>query len=249
MGKLTGIIKFEGSFDGLTFYKSVDGYLVKGKSGVSKKRIMSDSAFVRTRENIREFSMNAKSGKAIRQSIGPFLHRAKDSKLSSRMVKLLHTIKNLDNSSVRGERLVRLGLDSSEGKRLLKGFDFNVQSPLTSVLHTPYSVDVVTGILSIPDLNPLEQLGIPEGATHVSFSCAFVAVDFETGLYDSCYSPAVILELDNTISTIILTPEGVLTGTGTRMYLLLIEFFQEVNGVQYSLRNGAFNVLNVVEVG
>jgi|GEM_PF-4295839 len=33
MGKLTGIIKLEGTFDGLTFYKTQDGYLVKTKSG------------------------------------------------------------------------------------------------------------------------------------------------------------------------------------------------------------------------
>ena len=124
MGKLTGIIKFEGTFDGLTFYKSQDGYLVKTKSGVSKSRIMNDPAFVRTRENLSEFSLNAKSGKALRQSISPLLHRAKDSKLSSRMLQLMNGIKNLDGSSARGERLVRLGLGSAEGKRLLKGFDF-----------------------------------------------------------------------------------------------------------------------------
>ena len=28
----------------------------------------------------------------------------------------------------------------------------------------------------------------------------------------------------------------------------LIEFFQEVNGVQYPLRNGAFNVLNLIDI-
>jgi len=28
---------------------------------------------------------------------------------------------------------------------------------------------------------------------------------------------------------------------------LLIEFFQEVNGIQYSLKNGSYNVLNIVD--
>jgi len=27
-----------------------------------------------------------------------------------------------------------------------------------------------------------------------------------------------------------------------------VEFFQEINGVQYPLKNGAYNVLNIVEV-
>lgn len=248
MGKLTGIIKFEGTFDGLTFYKSQDGYLVKAKSGVSKNRIMNDPAFVRTRENLSEFSLNARSGKALRQSISPLLHRAKDSKLSSRMLKLMNTIKNYDATSVRGERSVGLGLGSMEGKLLLKGFDFNGHAPLSSVLHALYTLDIVTGVLTIPDLRPQEQLGIPEGATHVSFGSACVDLDFETGIFDSRYSSPTILLLDNTISTVILTPQAIPSGTGTRFFLLLIEFFQEVNGIHYSLRNGMFNVLNVVEV-
>jgi len=249
MGKLTGIIKLKGTFDGLTFYKTADGYLVKTKSGVSKNRIMNDPAFARTRENLSEFSLSVKSGKVLRQAIGPLLHRAKDAKLSSRMLKVMSLIKNLDASSARGKRLVRWGISSPEGKLLLKGFDFNVHAPLSSVLHALCTVDEATGAFSIPDFSPLEQLGYPEGATHVSFCAGFVNLDFETGIFESFYSPVEILPLDTTISNLILTPEAVPSGTGTFLYLLLIEFFQEVNGVQYSLRNGAFNVLNVVEVG
>lgn len=249
MGKLTGIIKLKGTFDGLTFYKTEDGYLVKTKSGVSKNRIMNDPAFVRTRENLSEFGLNAKSAKALRQAIGPLLHRAKDSKLSSRMLKVMNSIKNFDSSSVRGKRNVRLGMENSEGKLLLKGFDFNVRAPLSSVLQTLYTVDLATGVIAIPDFCPQEQLGFPEGASHVGFGAAFVNLDFETAVFESCYSPIAVLTLDTTISNLVLTPEAVPSGTGTLLYLLLIEFFQEVNGVQYSLRNGAYNVLNVVEVG
>lgn len=128
MGKLTGIIRLKGTFDGLTFYKTEDGHLVKTKSGVSKSRIMNDPAFVRTRENLTEFGLNVQSGKALRQAIAPILHRAKDSKLSSRMLKVMNSIKNLDPSSARGKRLVRLGMSSPAGKLLLKGFDFNVRA-------------------------------------------------------------------------------------------------------------------------
>lgn len=54
--------------------------------------------------------------------------------------------------------------------------------------------------------------------------------------------------LDMNSTTITLTPAGVPTGAGTQLYLLLIEFFQEVNGIQYPLRNGAFNVLNLIDI-
>ena len=59
MGKLAGIIKLEGTLDGLTFYKSADGYLVRTKGGVSKTKIMNDPSFARTRENLCEFGANA----------------------------------------------------------------------------------------------------------------------------------------------------------------------------------------------
>ncbi len=38
------------------------------------------------------------------------------------------------------------------------------------------------------------------------------------------------------------------TGTGTKFFLLKMEFFQQVNALQYPLKNGAFNSLKVIEV-
>ena len=37
-------------------------------------------------------------------------------------------------------------------------------------------------------------------------------------------------------------------GAGTNLFMLQIEFLQMVNTVQYSLKNGAYNALSVVEV-
>ena len=36
--------------------------------------------------------------------------------------------------------------------------------------------------------------------------------------------------------------------TGVTLFLLMISFYQEVNGVQYSLKNEDYNVLNVLAV-
>ena len=248
MGKLAGIIKLEGTLDGLTFYKSADGYLVRTKGGVSKTKIMNDPAFARTRENLREFGANAKSGKVLRNSIGPLLHRAKDPKLSSRMLQMMNDIKNFDQSSARGQRTVSVGIDSAEGKQLLKGFDFNVRAALQTILRVPYVLEPETGTVSISNFVAQEQLGFPESATHVSLRSSFVNLDFETGIFDSSYSPITNLVVNNSVSEVSLTPALVPAGTGTQLYFLLIEFYQEVNGVQYSLRSGTYNVLNLIEV-
>ncbi len=248
MGKLSGIIKLEGTLDGLTFYKSADGYMVRTKGGVSKNKIMNDPAFARTRENLSEFGSNAKSGKALRNSIGPLLNRAKDPKLSSRMLKMMNDIKNFDSSSVRGQRSVSVGIETTEGKQLLKGFDFNVRAALQTILRVPYVLEPETGTISISNFVAQEQLGFPESATHVSLRSAFVNLDFETGIFDSSYSPITNVAINNNLSEVLLTPALVPAGTGTQLYLLMIEFYQEVNGIQYSLRNGSFNVLNLIEI-
>ncbi len=49
MAKLKSLIKIEGTLDDLTFYKGKEGFLVRSKGGVSKKRINNDPAFARTR--------------------------------------------------------------------------------------------------------------------------------------------------------------------------------------------------------
>lgn len=248
MGKLKSFIKLEGTLDGLTFYKSQDGYMVRTKGGISKSRMLKDPAFKRTRENFRQFGMNAKAGALLRDSVGPMLAKAKDPKLSSRMLKLMNEIKNFDSTSVRGHRSVHLGLATAEGKQLLKGLDFNNRAHLQSVLNANFSVNTATGVIEIPDFTSQEQLAATESATHVSFRSAFVNLNFDTGLYNTSYSPIVMLPIDLSVSNVTLTPDAVPAGDGIQFYLLLIEFYQEMNGVHYPLLNGSHNVLNLVEL-
>ncbi len=209
---------------------------------------MTDPAYARTRENISEFGSNAKSGKLIRDSIGILLNRAKDPKLSSRMLQLMNKIKDLDSTSKRGKRSVSKGLNTPAGKELLKGFDFNGRANLASVLHAVYTLDTATGAITIADLVSQEQLLYPEGATHVGLRSGMVNVDFGTGKFENSFSIDTIIALDTTPVTVVLTPASVPTASGFQFYLLLIEFYQEVNGIQYPLHSGNYNVLNMIDV-
>lgn len=248
MAKNSSLFKIEGTLDNVTFYKSADGYFVRTKGGVSKNRIMNDPAFVRTRENGSEFGRSASSGKLLRDAVSSFVFKAKDSKLSSRLMKVMSDIKNQDLVSARGERNVVEGLATATGKSYLKGFDFNNRATMRSVFFSPITVDSGTGVITITDLKPTEQIRFPEGATHFSLQSGFVNLDFETGASDIAYSAVSNLPIDGAVSTITLSPSGVPVGSGFEFVVLLIEFFQEVNGQQYALNNGAYNVLNIVEV-
>lgn len=248
MAKQNSLIKIEGTIDNLTFYKSADGHFVRSKGGVSKSRIMNDPAFVRTRENGAEFSSIASSGKLLRTALGSMLFKAKDPKLTSRLVKVLAQVKNMDGNSVRGERNVAEGLTDVTAKALLTGFDFNVRASLGSVLNAPIAANMATGAVSIAAFNPMEQMNCSNGATHFSLQSGFLDVDFETRAYELTQSPELIFPLVQGVVAPVLTPTAVPGGAGVKMVLLLIEFFQEVNGVRYMLNNGAFNVLQLVAV-
>jgi hypothetical protein len=248
MAKLKSFIKLEGTLDGLTFYKTMDGYLVKTKGGVSKKRIQNDPVFQRTRENNIEFGFNAKAGKFIRQSVGPMLQKGKDSRLSSRMLQLMNVIKNLDTISNRGERKVGIGLQTSEGKNLLKGFNFNIHSSLDFALQTDYTLDTNTGTFEIPELNPLASLRFPAGTTHARLSNSVVKLNFELSTFHYQYSNPIIFELSNSVIPIKLTPLEMPNMEGIQLHLLLIEFLQKVNGAYYPLLQGTYNVLTIIAV-
>ncbi len=248
MAKLKGIIKLEGTLDNLTFYKAKEGYLVKTKGGVSKERIQNDPAFERTRENGSEFGRSASSGKLLRTSVRNLMIRAKDNRVSSRVTQKMTQIKNFDTTSIRGQRNVATGLATVDGKASLKGLDFNNRALLSSVLFAPFTIDGATGEITIPNLTPVNDIASPNGATHVSFSSAYLKLDFDTTDSSIEYSPTIKIPITSTSATQTLTPAGVPTGTGNDIYVLLVEFFQDINGTQYPLKNGAYNVLNIVEV-
>jgi len=248
MARQTGIIKLKGKIGDLSFYKTKDGHLAREKGGVDGDRIATDPAFIRTRENGVEFGASAVSGKLTRDSLRPIALNATDPRVVSRMTQLMTKIKNLDITSARGARKVGVALGTAPGKALLKGFEFNKQALLGSILYKPYAVNTTTGVITIPGLVPINDVVFPTGATHISFTGCYANINFTTGIADVKLTNVQNVLIDGTTAAITLTPTAVPTGTGIKVYLLKVEFFQMINGVQYSLKNGAYNALRMLEV-
>lgn len=247
MAKLKGILKIEGTLDELTFYKTQDGHLVKTKGGVSADRIANDPNFQRTRENGSEFGSSATAGKVLRNAVRNLMMNASDNRVTSRLTQVMTVIKNYDTTSARGERTVAIGIADPAALALLKDFDFNDKAILSGVLFAPFIVTPATGEIAIPAFVPLNDIAYPGGATHVNLKAAYANVDFTNEISAIEYSPVTNLPIDGTNTPVSLVPAAVPAGAGTKFYLLLLEFFQEVNGIQYPLKNGAYNVLNIVE--
>jgi len=248
MAKQSGIIRINGTLDGVTFYNTRDGNLVRKAGGIDKKRINSDPGFARTRENMAEFKNIATSARFLRTSMVSLLKKAKDFKMSRRLFTVFTGVKNLDGTNLRGQRTVAGGLATIAGQELFRGFDFNANATLTSVLQAPFTQNQATGEVSIAAFDPQQHVRIPQGATHVGFSTALVALDLQNGAYSIEQSNPQNLSVTAASATVTTTPATVPVGTGFMFMLLLIEFFQEVNTVQYPLNNGSFNVLNLLDV-
>ena len=248
MAKQKGLFKVEGTLDDVTFYKKGDTFFIRNKGGVTKERFLTDPSFARTRENGSEFANVAASGKMIRNANAVLIKKAKDGSLTRRLMHVLAKVKNADTVSVRGKRNVYEGIGTTEGKAYLKNFDFNSYTPLQAVLQAPYALDIATGAVTITDLVPMDMMSYPLYASRVIFKTGFMNLDLETGDYNITYSPDVTLPIDMTMSSPVMTPTGVPTGTGTNFYFLLVEFSQEINGVFYSLNDETYNSLTLLEV-
>ncbi|WNM20439.1 hypothetical protein [Flavobacterium capsici] len=248
MARQKGIIKIKGTLGDITFYKSQDGYLVKEKSGVDGKRIATDPAFQRTRENNSEFGRAGKAGKMLRMALRPLLIKCSDSRVVGRLTQAMVKVLQADSVSERGLRNV---IDGET--ELLVGFEFNIRGKLSNSLYAPYStqIDRVTGELTvdIPSFVPTNMIAAPSGCTHFRIVSGGAEIDFENGEYFVATDESAILPW-NGAATIAINQVNALTANSTKpLFLALgIEFFQEVNGQMYSLKNGAYNPLMLVAV-
>lgn len=248
MAQQKGIIKLNGTIGGITFYKSKDGYLAREKGGVSADRIANDPNFQRTRENGAEFGRAGKAGKILRTSLRALLQNASDSRMVSRLTQRMVKVIQMDAINPRGERNV---IDGEA--ELLLGFEFNINGKLGTTLYAPYStsIDRPTGVLSVDIASyiPSNMIAAPGGTTHYKIISAGVDVDFENETYVVDSNASAILPWDAVATTALTLTNTVTTASTHPLFLALgIEFYQEVNGTMYPLKNGSYNALSLVAV-
>jgi hypothetical protein len=248
MAKQKGNLKIEGTMNDMTFYKIRNNYYVRAKRDVSRERILTDPKFARVRENGNEFGLAVKAGKLLRDVVKNMFKEARSLATSTRLLQLMLRIQKSDLISERGKRNTGVALASPAAKKLLKGFEFNSKAQMGSILFKPYTVNTVTGVIAIANLVPVNDVLVPEGTTHLTLRGAYADVNFTDGASAIEYTNEVNLSIDATLTTVTLTPTAVPPGTGTKFYLLQLEFFQMVNAVQYELNNGLFNALVIAEI-
>ena len=248
MARQKGPLKVQGTLGDITFYKSQDGYLVREKGGVSGKRIKSDPAFARTRENGTEFGVAAQAGKLLRTAMRTAVVNTADNRIVSRIHQQMMKVLQADTTSARGLRNVTNGKP-----QLLTDFEFNSNAPLSATFLAPYGVNMnrMTGELSIsiPPFIPAEAIAAPAGATHYKITTGGAEVDFENHSYVVQTAQSAVLPLDGMLTTPIGQENSVTAASTNPLFLLLsISFYQQINSEMYLLNNGAFNAAALIKV-
>lgn len=248
MARQKGIIKLKGTIGDITFYKTKDGHLAREKGGVDASRIANDPAFQRTRENGSEFGRAGKAGKTLRTSLRTLLLNSADSRMVSRLTQRMVKVIQADLTNERGLRNV---IDGEA--ELLVGFEFNIGGKLGTTLFAPFvgGIDRVTGEITV-DLEsfiPANMIAAPSGTTHFKIISAGAEIDFEAEVFVTTNSETAILPWDMT-STVAISHLNAVTPNSTKPLFLAVgvEFYQEVNGRMYPLKNGSYNPLALVQV-
>jgi hypothetical protein len=153
-----------------------------------------------------------------------------------------------DQLNDRGQRKV-----SNGNLQLLKGFDFNLAAKLRSVFYARYTVtiDRATGTLKvdIPAFIPNSKLKAPPKTTHFSVVCGAAEINFDTETEMGADSATAELVYGKE-PTQAISLSNVLTPNSTEaLFLVLgVVFYQYVNGKYYTLNDGAYNAVAIIQV-
>ena len=248
MARQKGIIKLKGTIGDITFYKTQDGHLAREKGGIDASRIANDAAFQRTRENGAEFGRAGKAGKLMRIAFRGALLKAADGRMVSRLTQRMIKVIQADSTSDRGLRNV---IDGEA--ELLFGFEFNIRGKLGTSLFAPFvgTIDRVAGEIKVDlaSFIPANMIAAPSGTTHFKIISGGAEVDFETETFVVSSSETAILPWDNTATAAINQVNAVTPASTKPLFLAVgVEFYQEINGQMYPLKNGAFNPLSLAKV-
>jgi hypothetical protein len=136
---------------------------------------------------------------------------------------------------------------------LLEGFEFNIGGKLGTTLFAPFTgtIDRAAGtlVINIPSFVPLNMVAAPNGSTHFKIISGGAAVDFENEKFEAENQETALIAWDSNATEAIALTSNVAANNTHPMFLVLgIEFYQDVNGYKYPLKNGAYNALCLIKV-
>ena len=251
MARVKSYLRLQGSMGETTFVKqgaNIGGYRSQDKKVTSPDKFKNDPKMARVRENASDFKTAARGGKLIRNSISSLVKDAKDSTLTSRMLKTLMAIIKSDTVSTAGHgNLVDGDLT------LLTDFPFNVNAKLERMFGAliTHNINKVTGQLTIniPVFTPSLELTAPSGTAKYQFVSAGLEMDFAAGTSKPDIQKSVQFAY-NQVPTTALTLTHTVTPNSTLPLLLVfgIKFLKLANSSVVPLLGSDSSLLVILAV-
>lgn len=258
MAKQTGLVRYTGTMGGVRHFKikGLQGDYAGVVGGPTADQIKNDPAFIRTRENMKEFGGCASAAKTIRVGLASIIKQMSDSRIAGRLTSIMKQIQLNDTANPRGERTVSV----SANPTTLEGLDYNKTVSLAGVFNAPYtlinSVGRDSATFKIVAFNPANYINAPAGATHFRLVNAINVVsdwkyNASTGEYEatdptlselndvqySDYLDLSTVTLD-TIITTTLPGSPTMTSSVSVLNNIGIEFYQAVGSNYYLFAAG-----------
>lgn len=155
MAKLTSILTFRGSLEGLSAYKmeGVEGEVLRRKGGPSRQQVLAGPSFALTRKNNKESAGRSRASGLVLDTLGVLRHVV-DQSCTGRLNALLKVAQESDTQNIYGQRHVLL----SQASALLEGFALRKFHPLEDVISSPFTCMMdkaaLSAVVKVPALLP-----------------------------------------------------------------------------------------------
>ncbi|HEY1113574.1 MAG TPA: hypothetical protein VGE66_08425 [Chitinophagaceae bacterium] len=164
MAKLTSLLRFNGSLDGITVYRlpGVSDPVARTTWGPSKEDLQRKPQYAQTRRNLSESCGRGKATSWLMKAFQPLKPLA-DFDTAGQLNRLLRAVQKGDTESPWGERAVRL----SRFPHLPEGFRLTKVLPFDSVVRGEVGVrmdrDTLSATVELPELRPRLTFFPPPG--------------------------------------------------------------------------------------
>jgi hypothetical protein len=259
MARQLGHVKYKGTIGEIRHFKikGMTGNFAGLKGGATGDQIKNAPGFVRTRENMNEFSACARAGRSVRMGLNLLMKQMSDAQLTGRLTAIMKKINLEDQSEARGYRAI---LISSQSK-YLEGLHFNKNVNFNGSFLAPFELTNTanrkSSTMTVAPFKPAKMVIAPAGATHFRLiNAVSIISDFaynentkvyepiEPGLNETsnvAYSAYLDLTTEITVPTVLTSAFAEtleLTDNVTVLNSVGIEFYQKAGTDYYLFNNG-----------
>ena len=210
----------------------LDGdYIIRKKSGFTKKGMKQDPKYARSRENAKEFGAVSRWSKNIRIAIKEVLPKSNNLEVCNSLTAIMRKVMCCDEIAERGNRSLKNGFETANGRALFTGYDFNPNCLFQNVFKGNYCLDTLNMLLQIASFEANEVFVFPEVANCVGLRMGALRFDFDSSESFFKLTDWSLFRFESSITEgLQLGIEDFPDGQGVHFFLLEVAFFIENEG-------------------